>query len=223
MRTSAAAVVVIVLFAMPATSAGDTISLFDYAFNLDGTLSQAPSQADTSGFNFGTGLGTISVSIGGAGDHYVALFLDHEIVESENTFFNEFGGTGGTLASGQGWEIDEPGWVFGNIYDNLIAGSLDSDNAVPSSAPDDVSMALSWNFLLAENETATISFLVSTLSPSSGFYLSHTDPDSNATIYFSSTIDITGGPVIPTPSSVAMLVGLGLMGVLGARARKKRG
>jgi hypothetical protein len=111
--------------------------------------------------------------------------------------------------------------VFGNIYTNFLAGSLDNSNGVPSSSPDDVSMALGWAFNLTAGQTATIIFSLSETAPVSGFYLWQTDPDSKVDIYFSSTLNKTGGNTsVPEPSTLMlMLSGLGFVGV-AARFRK---
>jgi hypothetical protein len=203
------------LASLPAWANG--VGLFEYAFNIDGTVSDnfAPAEADITGFDTGTGLGTISVSVGGAGSHYVSLFVDHEIDEADNTFYNENGDTSGSAAAGQTWEIDEPGYVFGDIYDNFLASELDDMNALPAGSEDDVSMAQGWDFALAAGETAEVNFVLASVQPS-GFYLSHTDPDSNTTFYFSSSVDISPSGVVPIPGAVWLfgtaLVGLGALG-----------
>ena len=203
--------------AAPASAA--TIDLVQYAFNIDGTFSNItlgdplPAGVTLGGFDDLSGLGSIIVTISDAGLHYVGLFVDHEIDEPINTFFNEFGSVNGAPAAGQSWEIDEPGFVFGDIYDNITAGSLDNSNGVPASFPDDVSMAMAWGF----SGSAVVSFLVSETAPASGFYLSQTDPDSGATIYFSSSLSPDGGEV-PEPSTI-LLIGTGLVGLVGFRRK----
>ena len=191
-----------------------TIDLYDYAFNIDGTVSEAywsdPIPGDSSGFDNITGLGTISITVSGAGDHYVGGFFDHEIVETTNTFFNESGST--------------PGYVDGDIYNNLAAGTL--DGTIGKSIPEDVSMAMAWNFTLTAGEEAVIEFILSTTDLGFDFYLAQTDPDSPETIYFSSTLDISGGGqppgpgVIPEPSTM-ILFGVGLLAFARAGRRQK--
>jgi hypothetical protein len=204
------------LASLPASAS--VVDLFEYAFNIDGTVSDnfAPAEADITGFDTGTGLGTISVSVGGAGSHYVSLFVDHEIDEADNTFFNENGAISGVAAAGQTWEIDEPGYVSGDIYDNFLASELDDMNALPAGSEDDVSMAQGWDFALAAGETAEVTFVLALMQPTSGFYLSHTDPDSAETLYFSSSVDISSSAVVPIPGAVWLfgtaLVGLGALG-----------
>lgn len=211
-----AAMALAVAFAASGAAQAADVNLFEGAINLDGIvhpLGAMPASVNTSAFDATTGLGQITVSVTGAGAHNVLGFFDHEIDETVNTFFNEYGAMVGVPAAGQSWEIDEPGFVFGDIYTHLMAGALDNTNGVPNTSPDDVSMALGWSFSLAADETATLRFKVGTQEPAGGFYLSQTDPDSQASIYLTSTLNIfQGGPDIPEPASVALvLLGLGAL------------
>ncbi|MBI4849843.1 MAG: PEP-CTERM sorting domain-containing protein [Nitrospirae bacterium] len=208
------ALVVIAFSASGAMAA--TINLFDWAFNVDGATYEAANgdSMPTSGVLVG-GLGTLTWSTSTAASHSIIAFFDHEIDEELNTFYNEYGDTTGTPAAGQSWEIDEPGYVFGDIYNNVLAGSLDNFNGVPSSLPDDVSMALGWDFSLLSGETAAIEFILSDTAPLSGFYLAHIDPNSQAAIYFSSNLDIRGGGPTPVPEpGTLILLGSGMAGLL---------
>jgi hypothetical protein len=206
---------------------GASITLFDYGFNIDGAITTptdpVPVGVDVSGFDTATGLGTIEVTISGIGTHYVATFLDHEIDEVANTFFNEYGSAVGPVGTGQTWEIDEPGFVFGDIYDNFLAGTLDNSNAIPIGSPEDVSMALAWAFSLTDGQTATLTFNISETEPS-GFFLQQTDPDSAASIYFSSSllIEPTGPPGVPDGGTTGVSLLLGLLGLAGLKRAVNR-
>jgi hypothetical protein len=164
----------------------------------------------------GQGLGTLTWQTGALGSHTFIAFFDHEIDEAVNTWFNEYGDTMNALSAGQSWEIDEPGYVFGDIYDNVLAGSLDNSNGVPLDIPDDVSWALGWDFTLTDGQIATIALDLAGAAPSSGFYLSQNDPDSLETIYFSSTLNIEGGGPAPVPEpGTWLLLCCGFIGLFG--------
>ena len=199
------------------------IDLFDWGVNIDGAVSMPsqgdpiPSAVNVAGFDDFTGLGSIGVTMAGAGSHSFDAFFDHEIDEAINSVFNETGAATGATVAGQSWEIDEPGFSDGDIFLNFEDSTL--DNGIGTSIfgntlfPDDVSMAMGWDFALAAGETAFIELVLSELAPTSGFFLSHSDPASNATIYLSSTLAIT--PMsIPVPV-VVWLFTSGLLGLIG--------
>lgn len=220
----------VLLAAMAATSSlpANAATLFDWGANIDGSITcldapfscasaTLPASVDASGFDFSTGLGTISYTITGNGAHYTSLFLDHEVAPE---FLDEFGTNGGALAAAQTWEIDDP--FLGDIFPNFLASSLDGSNGVPQGSENDVSMALAWDFILGSGigagETATVDFMVSLTAPTDGFFLlSLVDPVE--TIYFSSTLDIQANPV-PVPGAL-LLFGSGLVSLTGMCFRRK--
>ncbi len=201
-------------------SANAAVALFDYGFNIDGSISYPfdgdpiPAGIDISGFDDFTGLGTIEVTITGTGSHNFGAIFDHEIDEPINTFYNEVGTEHGTAAANQGWEIADP--VSDFIYDDFETDDLLT--WAGNYNPDDVAMAMSWEFLLAPGEQALISFALSDTSPLGGFFLEHSDPDSQISIYLSSTLGISLSP-IPVPAAI-WLFGSGLLGLIGFSRRK---
>jgi hypothetical protein len=214
------------------------IDLFQWVFNVDGTIYESgfyPVGSDSlpgsmSGSLDANGLGALSTEVSGVGDHRFVAMLDYEIVESGNTFFNEYGEVGGVLATGQSWEIDEPGWTYGDLYWNTLDATLDNSNNVPYGLNDDVSFALGWDFTLAAGETATIDLFMSEVLNTNGFHLVQNDDETGAglnesmSIYFWSDISIAGAPSntgtvsVPEPSALALL-GIGLMGLAAVRRR----
>ena len=213
----------VMLLALSASGVRAAPVLFDFALNLDGVLTTPgdplPAAVDASSFDFATGLGAMSITFapGAAGDYFVGAFFDHEIDETVNTFFNEFGAVSGTAAAGQSWEIDEPGFAFGDIFTHFLAGALDHTNGVPAGLDDDVSLAMGFDVSLAADEFAVIDFLVSETTPS-GFFLSHTDPDSDVTFYLSGTVLSGKGQALPEPGTVVLLgSGLVVLLVLGRK------
>lgn len=209
--------------ALPSAEAA-IISLFESGLNIDGTSSFFPGDplppgVDVSAFDPLTGLGTVSVTVTGAGNHFVGAYVDLEIDEAINTFFNESGLAIGAPAAGQSWEIDEPGFTFGNIITNFTAGTL--DNSITPFGPEDVSMALGWNFLLNAGETANINFTVSPDAPAGGFYLRQGDLQSRAEVFYYSNLTITGQPPhsVPDGGCTLPLLLLGLAG-LGAAVKQ---
>ncbi len=213
---------VLLLSLLMFSSASAAVGLYEWGVSHNGTVSQS---TPVSGFNFGafdfsTGLGTITANVTGFGNHYIGVYFDHEIDEAINTYFNEFGLSHGSLAAGQSWEIDEPGFVFGDIFNNFSAGALDNSNGVPSTSPDDVAMALGWAFNLAAGETASITFTVGQTAPQSIFYLEQTDPDSQESIYAWSNSKRGGGNQIPEPGTLVLLAA-GLAGLAGMGRKMK--
>jgi len=235
MNKKISALIGIAFFGLTSLSANAAIiGLYDWGVNIDGTASEIglmgdpiPGSVDVSGFDLTTGLGRIDISFSGAGAHNALTFFDHEIDEAINTFFNENGVGIGALAPGQSAEIDEPGFVFGDIYSNFLGNSLDNDSSLLPGSEDDVSMAIGWDFTLAADETAVASFFTSLSNDSGGlFTLEQNDPDSSpagaqggTSIFFWSDLDINGPAGLPEPGTLGLAL-FGMLSVFGLRRRK---
>lgn len=149
-------------------------------------------------------------------------FVDAEIDETLNTFFNETASTSGTPAAGQGFEVDEPGFVFGDVFDNLLAGSLDGINIFPPA--EDVAMALSFALgPLAGGASAVVDVMVSEDGDFLGpFAITHTDtdPGSPTAITYSGAVRSGPGPAVPEPmAALAFALGAAVVGLAVRRRR----
>ncbi len=151
-------------------------------------------------------------------------FVDAEIDESNNTFFNEYGQVIGTQGTGMPdpdmWEIDEPGFVDGDIKDNLLAGQLDNYNAVPSTDPDDVSMAIGFSIGdIPDGGWAQIQIMLSDDGDYIGsLALKHLDDASPEELTMSGQSTTY---VIPAPPAVLTAI-IGLAGCAIARFKSNR-
>lgn len=199
------------------------ILLYDWAVNDNGSVysyfgnnnspGDLPAYFNSSGFDWNTGLGNITITYTGSGNYSLISFFDNEIIRQANTYFNEYGEVHGTPGTGQSWEIDEP-VVFGDIYYHVLDGVLDNNNALPFGFEDDVSMAMGWDFSLKANEIALISLTISESTPS-GFYLAQHDPD--GVLYFTGDLTIQSSiSSVPEPATI-LLLGVGLTCLAGRR------
>lgn len=76
--------------------------------------------------------------------------LDAEIDQATNTFFNEYGSVKGVAGQGAAdgspdqWQIDEPGFQSGKLFDNLFFSALSNSNSIPQNSSNDVALALGF-------------------------------------------------------------------------------
>ncbi|HRR21197.1 MAG TPA: PEP-CTERM sorting domain-containing protein [Desulfomonilia bacterium] len=222
-----------VLFVLDNPSpASATPILFDWAFNINGVIYEScagdalPDSFDDSGFDWDSGLGVLKIIYdpGHTGTFRIVSFFDHDVDADTTSFYNEYGYTGGNLSSGQMWEIDEPGYIYGDIYDHISEGLLDNTNGVTAGLESDVSLAIGWTLTLQDFEYSTLSFYL-TQDPSflvdyGGFVLAQTDVKTNETLYFYSTLDIHEYIPVPVPEPAsALLTSIGIVGLAAYRKR----
>ncbi len=122
----------------------------------------------------------------------------------------------GSLAEGQGWEADEPGFTVGDIFSNALNGALDNTNAVAS--PEDVAMALSFTHpSFGAGQTFLWEIMISEdgdrIAPGA-FAISHSDVDTSTVVTYS------GAAIVPEPST-GLLISLGLVGLTATHRRER--
>jgi hypothetical protein len=155
-------------------------------------------------------------------------FADLDIDRLTNGFANEYGafvslatppGAPAGAIAANAWEIDEPGFLFGNILTNAAAGILDNFNAIPNGAPDDVSFAL--QFPVGDLAPGQLFSAQIRLDAGNIGGLQQVDRTTNTTVYlngFAAKAAVLPPappppvtPEIPTPSSLPLLlIGLGV-------------
>lgn len=177
-----------------------------------------PGLIDDGSFDYSTGLGVLTVSRLGVGAHRVSAYFDIDITDflSGNPPSNDRGSVLGVAAAGQRWEIDSlSGDILSHIY-----GGRPLDNSISSFTPMDVTMALSWDFVLAPGEAAVIKFTTASLDSGVGLALVQRDDLIGfPTVYFNSDLEIRSAATsVPEPSTL-LLVGLG---VGAAEFRRRR-
>ncbi len=152
-------------------------------------------------------------------------FLDAEIDEATTSYFNETAsaaglvlGAGSDDAQADSFEIDEPGYLFGDIFSNLLGGALDNTNALLG-IEDDVSLALGFYLgTLLSTESIMASFEISEID-NGGLY--QYDSASDYGFYFLGAVSIIDDAVeIPNPSTL-FLMSLGLLAVRSVKTGKK--
>jgi hypothetical protein len=177
-------------------------------------------------------LGTVGVTYTNSGATAMAgvrllAFVDLDIDRLTNGFANEYGafislatppGAPAGAIGATAWEIDEPGFLFGNILTNAAAGTLDNFNAIPSGAPDDVSFAL--QFPVGDLAPGQLFSAQSRVDAGNIGGLQQVDRTTNTTVYlngFAAKAAVLPPappppvtPEIPSPSSLPLLlIGLG--------------
>jgi hypothetical protein len=200
------------------------INLFEYNFNVNGTISTTPPGLNSTLFDYSTGLGTLTWTTSIAGSYAFFSFFDHEIDEPTNTYFNEtaraWGGPPSYDPAGPWfWQMEEAGWVWGDLYNEF--SNLNYENKNGMTAPhefDDVAMGIGRKFDLASGKEAKISLTLGLIAPTSGWYLEQYDPHSDASIYFSANFETRDTGVVPLPGTL-LLLGSGLVTLAGLRLK----
>jgi len=199
--------------------------LWDWSVNIDGTTFNPPAlpgSVNAAGFDFGTGLGTMTLTFG-PGTHFAGIYLYIYFDSGYGDLSNGYGGTAGSAPPGVTYQLADPN--LGVLWTNFSSNTLDGSNSVATySAPPASCCEVGWGLIdtfdVASGLSGTLSFTVSQAQPVTGFYLFNTDNDTGESDYL--TVSFFSGTTIPEPGTWLLVVsGAGLV-LLGRRRKSAR-
>jgi hypothetical protein len=208
------------IFATTLPALADTMSLYNWGFNVAGAIidkantpGPLPPLINTSAFNLSEGLGTLTIAVAGLGPHYVDLYFDNDLNPAQ--FATDYGAAIGTPAAGESWGIGTGAEGGGTqLFSAFLANSYnDTDN---SPEPGDIATGLAFSFVnTSANQLGVVTVSISTVAPSSGFYIEQWNTYSGTT---PSEIYISGSEVsAPTPEPATALLLLLPLSILAVR------
>jgi len=226
--------------AVQCASAGTILN--DWCVNLNGDINTACNGAGSGGpsgdgsislAGFDTtaapglnSLGSVVITLGAGTGQSVAFYADYDLDYAAYGSFQDVGSAQGSLPADWSYELNDPN--SSNIFSDFAAvpspNLPDSNGVGTGSFPPDQCCDVSWalaisNIDIAEGDTGTVTFTVSTTVPTSGFYLQQTSFDAGNSIYLDADVSLAGSPT-PEPSTFAM--GLTAMGALALLALRRR-
>ncbi len=218
----------------------DPVGLADWCVNLNGdtasvcnggtatnSAAENTSAWDTTLEPGANTLGKIVVTIG-TGAQYAGVYMDYDVDYPFLGSFEDAGVVNGAPSATQSYELNDPN--SSNIFNDFASNALPDSNPVDpatcaANAPTncDVAWALaeSLNVNAALYSGGTVTFTVSTVKPTGGFYLQQTNEVTGGTIYMSDAVSLTplgGPPAVPEPASVLLFA----TAAAGALLLKKR-
>jgi len=218
-------------------SAG-TVSLNDWCFSVNGDLSTCNGSGssnpavDIAAFDTTynpNGLGVATIALAAGSNQYAGFYADYDIDYADYLSYNDNASTTGTLASGQSYSINDPNAWDGTgytLFDAFDADTLDDGNdaGTPDSGDPqccDIAFAMMFSDInLDSDETAVVTFTVSSAPPPSGFYITQSSNDSTQpSVYLSGTVDVTELTSTPEPST--FVLGGGVLVLAGFFTRRR--
>ena len=195
--------------------------LWDWSVNINGSTFNPPAlpgSVDASGFDFGTGLGSMILTFDAGsnqfGGIYLYIFFDYGFGDVVDAYAASNGG----VPIGATYQLADPN--LGVLWTNFSTNALDGTNTVGTYSPPlnvccDVGMALIQAFDVNAGNAGKLTFTVSTVKPA-GFSLQENGYNSGEVVYLSESFSQApaGGGGIPEPGTLALLaLPLALMGL----------
>jgi hypothetical protein len=163
-------------------------------------------------------LGSIVITLNPGFSGYASFYADYDLDYAAYGSFQDSATVHGALPSNWSYEANDPN--ASNIFSDFAGNALSNANNVgtPSGPPApccDVAFALSiGNLNNTSGSDETLTFLVSTVAPTSGFYIQQTNVDGGDSIYLSAAQSNTSNPSpVPEPSTL-VLAALGVLSML---------
>lgn len=199
----------------------DTMTLYNWGFNVDSTIHAKPSPLptgtpimfDINHFNLIEGLGTLTITVAEpSGTHYADVYFDHDLLAG--TPATDYSAAVGTLAAGESWEAGSGSGT--QLYADFLANSYTDADSLPG--PADVAVGLGLAFTTTDADPwGVITISVSETAPSSGFYLHQWNLSGSTPTDIYISMSEVNTPT-PEPGSI-LLFAAGLCGIAVLRQR----
>ena len=212
-------VAIVAFFGIVNFAQAGQVSLADWCVNVNGDTASACNGGGSGSASISLGsfdttlepgsntLGSITVNLSQGNGQFVGFYTDYDVSFTKYGSFTDSATTVGSAPAGMSYEIDDPS---SNIFNDFAAGTLSNTNnlGAASGAPNpccDVAAALGV-MLDVPAGGQTVTFVVSSTAPGSGFYIQQTNSQTNDSIYLQAIIGAV--PVnpngAPEPSTFAL-------------------
>jgi hypothetical protein len=170
-------------------------------------------------------LGTITVSLGPGTNQYVSLYADYDINYNEFGSVDDFASLLGATQTGYSYELDNPNTstIFADFASNALTNTDNVDSQGATVQCCNVSWALAASGLdVLVGGSASVTFHLGTIVPTSGFYLKQTNQDTNDSIYLTIAENLQNplpGSDTPEPATIGLALSAAGMAMLAWAGR----
>jgi len=212
------------ILAMTVPALADTLQLYNWGFNIDGTLidkantpGPLPLSINAGAFNLAEGLGTLTIAVAGPGPHSVDVYFDHNLNPAQ--IATDFSAAIGTPAAGESWGIGTGSEGGGTLLfaDFSTNSYTDTDN---SPEPGDIATGLAFSFInTSANQLGVVTINVSTVAPTSGFYIEQWNDNSTPSEIYISGSETSAAT--PEPATSVLYFGGAVLFTFLSRVKRR--